>query len=116
MSYTFDFNDEVIWSPARRVGRLYVGIAGALSEMISVPHGMSAMAEDYYEIDSAAFRGFVESVMREFSSGHPVSGALLDGFLITSSVLLERMGKSLLIDSDVIIRERVSELSHKMAQ
>ena len=91
MSYIFDADDKVIWSPASHVGKLYVELADALSGLISVPHGFSPMANDYYEVESSQFHDFVEALTGEYSDGHRVAQSLIRGFILTSRVLLDRM-------------------------
>jgi hypothetical protein len=113
MSYVFDHDDEVIWSPSLRVGQLYVGLAQEMSGFLGLPHGLKAMANDYYELDSERFRDFVAAVVREFS-GHPVSGALVHGFCATSFVLLARMKQDVSEVPDWLTEETVRTLSRRM--
>jgi uncharacterized protein DUF6086 len=92
VSYIFEFQDDVIWSPAMRVGRLLVGFANSLAATVPAPHGLSASAADHYYVDDRQFHRFVEVVDLEYGSGHPSADGLLRGFRLTSLVLLERMG------------------------
>ena len=102
MSYVFEWDDETVWSPALRVGKLYVTLADALAAVLSIPHGLSAMASDYYEVDRDRFAAFI-AALRAWSPGsHAVGRALLGGFLTTSLVLLERMGAAPELDAETL--------------
>jgi Family of unknown function (DUF6086) len=113
MSYIFEWGDETVWSPALRVGKLYVTLADALAAELSIPHGLSAMASDYYEVDRDRFAAFIAALRDWSPAGHPVGRALLGGFLTTSLVLLERMGAALVLDAET--RAAMAALAAKMA-
>jgi hypothetical protein len=100
MSYVFECGDETVWSPALRVGELYVTLAEALAAMLSVPSGLSAMASDYYEVDRDQFTAFIAALRDWVPGAHAVGGALLGGFLTTSLVLVQRMGAVLQVDAE----------------
>ena len=113
MSYIFECDDKTVWSPALRVGTLYVTLADALAVVVSVPHGMAAMASDFYEVDRDKFADFVTALRAWSPVGHAVGDALLGGFLTTSLVLLERMGVALEVDAGT--RAAVAALARSMA-
>jgi Family of unknown function (DUF6086) len=113
MSYVFEWGDETVWSPALRVGSLYVTLAEALAAMLSVPHGLSAMASDYYEVDRDRFAAFIAALRDWSPDSHVVGSALLGGFLTTSLVLLGRMGAAPDLDADT--RAAVAALASSMA-
>jgi hypothetical protein len=115
VSYIFESEDKVVWSPASRVGRLFVALADALSAMLSVPHGLSPMAEDYYEIERSQFRDFVEALNREYPE-HRVSRSILRGFLLTSLVMLDRMGASVQEELDANTVAGMEEMSSAMPE
>lgn len=114
MSYIFDWNDETVWSPSLSVGQVYVGVADMLSDLLGVPHGMTAMAEDYYEIDSEDFRAFLIAVRRTYSSGHPLLDSMLQGFIAASAILLGRMGVDMVEAVGRLDEDQLRELSAKM--
>ncbi|MEU8232249.1 DUF6086 family protein [Actinoplanes sp. NPDC048967] len=116
MSYIFDADDRVVWSPASQVGKTYVGLADALSDAISVPHGLSPMASDYYEIGSSQFRTFVEALNSEYSIGHRVAQGLIRGFVLTSLVLLDRMNNGMREQLDASTVAAMTELSSAMPE
>ena len=111
MSYIFEWSGETLWSPALRVGKLYVTLADALADVVSVPHGLSAMASDFYVVDRDQLAEFIAALQAWLPRGHPVGDALLGGFLITSLVLLERMGTALEVDAET--RRAVAALTHR---
>jgi Family of unknown function (DUF6086) len=113
MSYVFEWNDETLWSPALRVGKLYVTLADALAAMLSVPHGLSAMASDYYEVDRDRFAAFIGALRALSPEGHVVGRELLSGFLTTSLVLLRRMDAAPELDAEA--RTATMDFARSMA-
>jgi hypothetical protein len=101
MSYIFDIDDVTVWSPALRVGRLYVSMAQDVAGVLEISTGMTAMASDYWEIELPAFDSFVRLMWDSyFSSEHPVFKAGVGAVLGPSIILLERGGNSILPGSD----------------
>jgi Family of unknown function (DUF6086) len=90
MSYVFDVGDEGIWSPALRVGELFVATADSLATIVGVDTGLHAVASDYYDITAEKFFAFVLAVLRSPYLKHPVFQELSRGFLATALVLLDR--------------------------
>jgi Family of unknown function (DUF6086) len=96
VSYIFDVGDETVWSPSLRTGRLYVGLTSCLADLTGLPTGLSAVADDMYEIEIEPFRTLVDAVAQDFhSTDHPVYRGQLRGWLVTSLVLLRRAGRPL---------------------
>jgi hypothetical protein len=94
MSYIFDIDDVTVWSPALRVGKLYVSMAQDVAGLLETSTGMTAMASDYWELDLQDFDSFVRVMYGiYFSSEHPVFRNLIGAVLAPSIVLLERGGK-----------------------
>jgi hypothetical protein len=116
VSYIFEFQNDVIWSPALRVGRLFVGFADSLATTVPAPTGLSPMAADHYYVDDQQFRRFVEIVDLEYAIGHPIADGLLRGFRLTSLVLLERMGIDVTPMADDDDLHAITELSTSMAR
>lgn len=95
MSYIFDVNDETVWSPALRAGRLYTLMAQDVAEVLGVETGMTAMASDFWDIDIDRFELFVRAMYEKyFSSSHPVLKGLIGSVLAPSIVVLERGGRA----------------------
>jgi hypothetical protein len=59
MSYIFDIDEVAVWSPALRVGELYVSMAWDVAGVLDISTGMTAMAFDYWEIELSEFESFV---------------------------------------------------------
>ncbi|MEO3824717.1 DUF6086 family protein [Actinomadura sp. B10D3] len=97
MSYIFDIDDETVWSPALRVGKLYVNLAEALARTLEIPTGLEAVAEDMYDINTAVFSDFTRALM---STRHVIAQELLRGVLLTSLVMLQRGGVEITPDSE----------------
>lgn len=96
MSYTFEVGDETAWSPAERVGKLYVGMAKAAADVLKLPTGLDTDSGDLYEIDVPVFGAFVSGMLAlRAASGHMYLHMLLDGILPVSVAMLYRAGGSL---------------------
>ncbi|MGI5223131.1 DUF6086 family protein [Nocardia sp. CA-290969] len=94
MSCIFEIGDQTVWSPALRVGNLYVRMAQSVAEVLGVPTGMSAMASDFWEIDIDVFEPFVHAMYgRYFSSSHEILKSLIGPILAPSIVMLKRGGR-----------------------
>lgn len=97
MSFIFDVGDETVWSPALRVGDLYVRFLTEIGEMFNLPTGLSAMASDYYYIEPDAFSELIGRIFVEnFGTTHQVGRAMLESVLAPSVVILDRIGRPLL--------------------
>jgi Family of unknown function (DUF6086) len=93
VSYIFDVGDETVWSPALRVGELFVGQLRLAAISVKQETGLKAVASDMYEIDIEEFELFVRKMFNEYSSSNNfIYRELLRGMLATSLVLLERAG------------------------
>ncbi len=94
MSYIFEVGDTTVWSPGLRVGALYTRMAECLAEWVGVSSGLSKMANDYYIVDAERFAAFIQALLTDPSSGHPIFNELTRGFIATSMVMLNRAGVS----------------------
>ncbi|MBF6349748.1 MULTISPECIES: DUF6086 family protein [Nocardia] len=94
MSYIFDVNDETVWSPALRAGRLYTLMAEDIADVLGTETGMTAIASDFWDINIDKFEIFVHAMYETyFSSSHPVLKGLVGSVLAPSIVVLERGGR-----------------------
>ncbi|MBF6214694.1 hypothetical protein IU433_25710 [Nocardia puris] len=94
MSYVFDVGGETVWSPALRVGDLYVRAALNIADVLGVPSGLTAEAEDLWQIDIDAFEGLITAVREVyFTRHHEIQRALLAGVLGPAIVMLDRAGR-----------------------
>ncbi|WP_290056216.1 DUF6086 family protein [Amycolatopsis solani] len=95
MSYVFDVDGEVVWSPALRIGKLFVSTAETLAGNAGVglaDAGLTMMASDYYYVNPAALAAFVRSSLAGSMVVNPVYAELSRGFLVVSLVVLDRCG------------------------
>lgn len=101
MSYVFDVGDETIWSPSLRTGRLFVGLTDCLAELEGRPTGLSAISSDMYEIDPKTFEVLVREMFGNYhSTDNYVYRSQLGGWLLTSLVLLKRIGSEVMPAND----------------
>jgi hypothetical protein len=111
VSYVFDVGGDTVWSPALRVGDLYVRFLRELAETLEVPTGLKAMASDMYEIDIDLYENLVQRLFEFcFSTDHPVLRGLVESVLAPSVVVLERGGRPLrprsVVEEEFIERAR----------
>jgi hypothetical protein len=96
MSQYFQTGDQVLWNPSTGVARVFLRTAEALSLESGVPSGIGPMVDDESEIDMPSFEVFVSAlVIRYQQSRHPVLRSLIEGFIATALVLVERGGGEL---------------------
>ncbi|OBG82619.1 hypothetical protein A5699_05540 [Mycobacterium sp. E802] len=96
MSFIFDVGDDTVWSPALKVGDLYVRFVTQVGEFLGMPTGLSAMASDYYYIDPDVFEALVKKLFKEaFGTNHQIGRAMLESVLAPSAVILDRINRPL---------------------
>ncbi|MFI6171675.1 DUF6086 family protein [Nocardia sp. NPDC051052] len=96
MSYVFEIDNETVWSPALRVGDLYVRMLQDVGSVLGAPTGLSSVASDLWKIDIDAFETLVRLMYETyFDSSHQVFHVLIEGVLASSIVILERGGKNI---------------------
>jgi len=81
MSYIFEASGKTVWSPALRVGKLFVDMADSLSGSHGVPHGLSFMASDFVVLDVPVFAEFTRSLESSSVLTHQEYRALASGFV-----------------------------------
>jgi hypothetical protein len=95
VSYVFDVDGEVVWSPALRIGKLFVSMAGTLADDAGLDlaaAGFTMMASDYYYVNPPALAGFVRTLLAGPVVANRMYQELTRGFLVTCLVLLDRSG------------------------
>lgn len=93
VSQYFEAGDLVLWNPATRVAQVFARVAEALVPLAGVPSGIGPEQSDEYKIDAAGLSAFVDALVVQYEmSSHPVMRSMLDGFLSTAIVLVERAG------------------------
>jgi hypothetical protein len=91
MSQYFQLGDQVLWNPATRVAQLYVGLSDAMSALIDQPTGIGPVIADEYAIDLPVFESFVGALVLHYQRAtHSIMKSMMDGFIATSMVMLER--------------------------
>lgn len=111
VSYVFDINDQTVWSPSLFVGDLYVRFATQIADMLGLPSGLRAIASDYYEIDPDVFEIFTKRMFAEnFDGYHDIKRGMLEAVLAPAVVILDRVGRPLLAETeeqrDVLVQAR----------
>ncbi|MCW3820710.1 DUF6086 family protein [Micromonospora sp. DR5-3] len=95
MSQYFQVGDLVLWNPSNRVAELFVRTSEAVAPLVATPSGIGAMDADEYEVDLDVFVGFVDALVKQYlSSSHAILRSLLEGFLATALVLVDRAGST----------------------
>jgi hypothetical protein len=95
VSQYFQVGQKVLWNPSNGVGLLYVRYAEALEPVAGLPSGIEAANADEWEIRLPVFERFVETLVdRHQRSTHLILRSLMEGFIATSLVLVERGGGS----------------------
>lgn len=93
MSYSFEVNDAVVWSPSNTIGRLFKGQAEAVAEAFRVHSGIGDIIEDECAIDLPVFERFLAEAVKQYEHAtHPVLRSLIVSVITTASVLAERAG------------------------
>ncbi|GII59315.1 hypothetical protein Pth03_77040 [Planotetraspora thailandica] len=96
MSQYFQVGDHVLWNPSNGVAGLFVRSAEALAPLAGLPTGLGPMENDECEVDMVAFTSFVGALVARYErSNHPILHSLMDGFIATALVLIERGGGEL---------------------
>ena len=104
MSCIFDVDGEVVWSPALRIGQLFISIAQSLADAAKVDlaeAGFTMMASDYYYVDPQALATFVQGVLAGSVVKNPSYWELARGFVATCLVMLERTGTPVEVPDEI---------------
>ncbi|GAA0958464.1 DUF6086 family protein [Actinocorallia libanotica] len=100
MSQYFEAGEETVWNPSNGVGLLFIRSSEALALAVDAPTGITASGADEWVIDMPVFEKFVgELVSRYQQSTHLILRSLMEGFIATSLVLIERGGGSVPLPS-----------------
>ncbi|WP_043635494.1 DUF6086 family protein [Nonomuraea candida] len=93
MSQYYQVGDHVLWNPSNGVSALFLRSAQALAPEAGLPTGLGPMRDDECQIDLKVFTAFVSALVDRYErSNHPVLHALMEGFIATALVLVERGG------------------------
>ncbi|MBO0805246.1 MAG: hypothetical protein J2P25_19480 [Nocardiopsaceae bacterium] len=96
MSQVFKVGETTVWNPSNGVGRLFVRSADALAPLVNLPTGIGQAHSgdpDEWAVDMAAFEVFVGALADRYQrSSHVILRSLMEGFIATALVLVERGG------------------------
>ncbi|GGN60296.1 DUF6086 family protein [Streptomyces kronopolitis] len=93
MSYYFEASGHTVWDPSLRIGKWYLSFAESAADLVHRPTGLKPSDDDTCAVDVQVFRQFVEGLLECYASTrHPVQHGLMRGVLLTSLVMLERVG------------------------
>lgn len=96
MSQFFQVGDQVLWNPSNGVAGLFIRSAEALAPETGLPTGLGPMENDECDVDLATFAAFVSALIRRYErSNHLILHSLMEGFIATALVLVERGGAEL---------------------
>ena len=85
---------EMVWDPALRVGKLFLGQAQAVAEVLGLSSGLAPQRDGTCQVDPPVFAAFFAEFQAWYlKSKHPVLLPLAKGVLTVSLALLERIGQ-----------------------
>jgi hypothetical protein len=98
VSQYFEVGEQTLWNPSNGPGVLFVSVAKALEPVAELPSGIGVGRwgpgdPDCHGIDLDAFTRFTDALVRRYrSSSHLILRSLMEGFIATAIVLVERGG------------------------
>jgi hypothetical protein len=98
MSQYFEVGDRTLWNPSNGPGTLFVRMAEALEPVAGLPSGIGVGQwgpgdPDCHGIDLDAFTQFTDTLVRRYrASNHLILRSLMEGFIATAVVLVQRGG------------------------
>ncbi|MET9341517.1 DUF6086 family protein [Nonomuraea sp. NPDC003804] len=96
MSQYFKVGDQVLWNPSNGVAGLFMRSAEAVAPETGLSTGLGLMDNDECEIDLPAFAAFVTALVDRYEhSNNRILHSLMEGFIATALVLVERGGVEL---------------------
>jgi hypothetical protein len=103
VSQYFLVGGRIVWNPSNRVAELFVQLAGVMAEAAATPSGLHDTGADEYEVDLVLFEAFTDALTRRYlSSSHVIMRSLIEGFLATALVLVDRAGGTVSALSEVV--------------
>ncbi len=115
MSYAFDVEGVTVWSPALRVGSIFVGYLRVLEQVVGTPAGFTANGSDMVKIDLLPYAAFLERLLQmRMATGHEQLVEMIDIVLVPSLVIIERGGAGGSLEIDRALSNAAAELSRSM--
>jgi hypothetical protein len=118
LSYPFEYGNETPWDAGYHSGQLYASFVQGAAEFLEVPSGLTPTREGGCEVDPAALQEFTARLYRLYSSTNSdVLRGLTQGLLVTSLVLMERVGTAITLrpEHEAYLREQMTAFAHSMA-
>lgn len=94
MSYSFTTVGEMVWDPARQVGKLYLHQVQTVADLLDVPSGLRPRIDGTCQVDPETFAVFVAKLQVWYlKSNHSILRSLAHGVLAVSLALQLRLGQ-----------------------
>jgi hypothetical protein len=114
VSYSFEVGDDMVWDPALRVGKLFLGQVQAAAPVLGLPSGLAPQRDGTCQVDPAVYAAFVaELQVTHLRSRHPEMLQLTKGLLIVAVGLLLRVGLKPPAGSDEAWEEILAEATFR---
>jgi hypothetical protein len=94
VTYFFEIDDRVVWSPDTPDGQLFLLSADRIAAALGTPHGLTRWAGDYYIVDRGGYETFLRQVDRTFVDGLTPAHELVRRFVAASLVMLSVAGQA----------------------
>ncbi len=88
MSFFFEVDDRVVWTPDTPDGQVFLLSADRIAAEIGTPHGLTRWAGDYYIVDRSGYEAFLRRVDETFVDGTTPAHELVRRFVAASLALL----------------------------
>ncbi|MFF7053319.1 DUF6086 family protein [Streptomyces griseorubiginosus] len=118
MSYPFEFDHETVWDAGYHSGQLYASLAQGAAGFLDVPSGLTPTPQGGCAVDREEFQTLVERLYGLYvSTSSEVLRELAHGLLVTSLVLLDRVGGTIALrpEDAAHLSEAKSTLAGSMA-
>jgi len=98
VSQYFEADGETLWNPSNGPGILFARTARAMESIAGVPCGIGVGRwgpgdPDCHGIDLPVFTAFTDALVRRYrSSNHVILRSLMEGFVATAIVMVQRAG------------------------
>jgi hypothetical protein len=94
VSYSFTAGEKVVWDPALRVGKLFLGQAEAVAAVLELPSGLTPQRDGTCQVDPQVFGTFVAELQTwHLKSRHAELLLLTKGVLTVAVALSLRTGQ-----------------------
>ncbi|MEV7687184.1 DUF6086 family protein [Streptomyces bungoensis] len=101
MSYPFEYGDRTLWDAGYHSGQLYVSLARGAAGFLEVRSGLTPTPQGGCAVDREEFQAFVQRLYELCTPGsNEVLRELGHGLLVTSLVLLDRVGARITVRAE----------------